>query len=250
MTACFVVQHRILCLAAADTRLSITNESGHVPTTSDLSDIHISDQVGNSIFVPYRYRKIRRVGRGWAVAAGTFISGKAMLDLLSAEEAFEIERAKHTLQNLAPARLVDLESTIGGACFGSDGSRIIGVSVDEFERGAWVADYGNESGYLVSPVGNFGMNWPSSIPALDQDNAQTQFFEAVENLDDIGDAIRGAAALIGAARAAPDCSQNVQIGLTVHDTPTEFHMRYLEGPIDEILSLTNEQIRMRWEILA
>jgi hypothetical protein len=93
------------------------------------------------------------------------------------------------------------------------------------------------------------MNWPASIPPTHQQDAEKHFFSELKAMAHIADAVRAAAVLIGTARSAPDSSAVAQIGVTWQQGPNEFQSRYLHGHVDELASMSNEEIMSRWEAL-
>ena len=242
MTVCFVKQYGVLCMVAADTRLSI-DVGGTELARQDIGDLTVNDQFGNTLVVPYKYRKIRPVGRGWAASAGTFITGSHMLDALQAAQAFEPELAVRTIRAATPAYVAEFAQANGDAIYTAP---IMGVAVADNGEGAWLAELHPETGYSLTQTRDFFSNWPKSIPDLFQPSFDT-FSEALENAKNIGDAVRAAAAFIGAARACPGCGPHVQIGFTVHENPDKFRMGYIEGAVDDIIEMSTEVIRSKIE---
>lgn len=250
MTACFVVQFGPLCMAAADTRIS-AHESGGVPAAIwDAADLPLTTAAGLNHVIPYRFRKIRQLNRGWAVDAGCHVTGDRMLNLLNREQAASADQTAQILGQSASVELTILENmpdvTADAQLYNS---YLLGVPANLDRTGVWVAQLDRASGYAVSTAREIAMNWPLAIPAAERDRAQQAFATALKSMTHMADAVRAAAALIGAARAAPDCSAVVQIGLTWQLSPAEFQARYFHGHVDQIAAMTNDEIVSRWEVL-
>lgn len=249
MTACFVVQFGNVCLAAADTRISADGSSGLSPAIWDSADLPFTTASGHSYVIPYRFRKIRQLSRGWAVTAGSHATGERMLNLLNREQVTSAEQAAQVLSRSASAELTILENMSDAGGSGLYDSRLLGVPANLDRTGVWIAQLDRSTGYTVSTAQGIAMNWPSTIPVAQQTSAQEAFVSALNSMTHVAVAIRAAAALIAAARAAPDCSPVVQIGLTWQQSQTEFQARYFHGHVDEIAVMTNDEIMSRWEVL-
>lgn len=109
MTACFVVQFGPVCLAAADTRISLDGRSGLPPPNWDSADLPLTTAVGLDHVIPYRFRKIRQLHRGWAVEAGCYVTGARMLNLLNREQPASADDVAQILNRSASAELTILE---------------------------------------------------------------------------------------------------------------------------------------------
>lgn len=236
-------------MAAADTRFSADVGSGLPPSTWDSADLPLTTAAGNNYVLPYRFRKIRQLHRGWAVTAGCFVTGARMLDLLNREHTTFADHAAQILNQSAGAELTALEEMpdIGGAQIYD--SYVLGVPATLERTGVWIAHLDRTSGYTVSTAQEIAMNWPSAISLADQDAAQKAFAIACRSMTHIADLVRAAATLIGAARAAPDSSAIAQIGLTWQG-PTNFEACYIDGHVDDITAMTNAELVARWEVLT
>lgn len=249
MTACFVVQFGPMCLAAADTRVFADESSGLPPSIWDSADLPFTTASGLAYVISYRFRKIRQLNRGWAVTAGCFVTGERMLNLLNRDQAASAAQVAKILNFSAYDELKDLENlpdTDGAQLYSSS---LLGVPANSDRTGVWIAQLDRSAGYAVTTAKEIAMNWPSTISTEQKDRAQKSFAKALTSMTHMADAVRAAAALIGAARTAPDCSAVVQVGLTWQQGPTEFQARYFHGHVDDIETMTNEQIVSRWEVL-
>lgn len=180
--------------------------------------------------------------------AGCFVTGDRMLKLLSRERAQSAEHAAQVLEEGAAAELAALEAD-RDAGEGLYSSRLLGVPANWERQGVWVAHLDRAEGYTVATLPSFVMNWPTAIAPAEQHAAQQRFFDEMNAMTHLAGAVRAAAVLIGEARSAPDSSAVVQIGLTWQQSPTEFQSRYLHGHVDEIATMTNDEISARWEVL-
>lgn len=248
MTTCFVTQLGPICMAAADTRFSAGGNSS--PSTWDSSDLPVSVSGGNSYILPYRFRKIRQLYRGWAVIAGCFVTGDRILSLLDRERVESAEHAARILDRSAGAEFAALETLPDIKGDDLYKSRLLGVPASSERVGVWIADLDKSGGYNVSTASQIAINWPSTVSASEQDAALATFGAACRSALGIPDFIRAAAALIGAARAAPDSSPIAQIGVTWQVGPADFQARYFHGHVDEISAMTSDDIVSRWEVLT
>lgn len=204
---------------------------------------------GADYVLPYRFRKIRQLDRGWAVMAGSYITGQRMLDLLSREESSSALHAQEILHRGATAELALLEEMpdIGPSI---QPSVLMGTPANADRTGIWVAQRNEGSEYTVQIAPDFAINWPSSILPEQKTEAQQAFFSSLNSFNHMGDLVRASAMLIGAARGAPDSSSFVQIGITWQSSETEFEARYIAGHVDEIAAMTNDEIAERSETLT
>lgn len=248
MTTCFVVQFGPMCLAAADTRFTAAGSTGLPPEHWDAADLPVITESGAEHVLPYRFRKIRQLDRGWAVLAGCFVTGKRMLDLLSRQRAHSSQSAAQVLREGAAAELEALEAD-PDAGQGLYSSRLLGVPASSERQGVWVAHLDRSDGYTVAAMPSFAMNWPASIAPAVQQAAEQAFFAQLDSMTHLASAVRAAAVLIGAARSAFDSSAVVQIGLTWQKSPTEFQSRYLQGHADDIARMSDEEVLANWEVL-
>lgn len=246
MTTCFVAQFRGISLAAADTRLSIDDGSGQSAARWDAADLPVQTCSGIDHIFPYDYRKIRQLDRGWAVAAGSYVTGVQMLNLLQRERSASAEQAADVLKTKASAEFAALQAMpdIGEALYVS---RILGAPAASDRSGVWMAQIEGTPEYTVQTAPEFAMNWPTAIPADQITAAQEAFFSRLRASTSIPDIIRAAATLIGSAREAADSSAFAQIGITWQSGETEFQARYVHGHVDELAALTNEEISARWQ---
>lgn len=250
MTTCFVTQLGPISIAAADTRLSSDGSIGLPPSTWDSSDLPLSISNGNSYTLPYRFRKIRQLCKGWAVIAGCFVTGDRMLALLNLEGVTSAEHAVRILNRSAGPELAALQSMSDVNDDEIHKSWLLGVPATSDRTGVWKAHLDQPRGYTVSIEPQFAMNWPSTISDLEKEAAFAAFCAACESALGIPDFIRAAAALIGAARSAPDSSSIAQIGVTWQVDPSEFQSRYFHGHVDDIAAMNSDDIVSRWEVLT
>ncbi|MNL94777.1 hypothetical protein D3C81_45690 [compost metagenome] len=250
MTTCFVTQLGPICMAAADTRFSAEGSSAFPASAWDSSDLQVSVSGGNSYILPYRLRKIRKLYRGWAVTAGCFVTGDRMLAVLDREGADSAEHAVRILDRSAGRELAALEAMpdINGSEIYR--SRLLGVPATSGRTGVWIADLDQSTGYNVSTASQIAINWPLTISTPEKDAAIAAFDAACSSALGIPDFVRAAAAMIGAARSAPDSSPVAQIGVTWQVGPSEFEARYFHGHVDEIAAMTSDDIVSRWEVLT
>lgn len=150
MTACFVVQFGPMCLAAADTRIFADASSGLPPATWDSTDLPITTAAGLDRVIPYRFRKIRQLNRGWAVTAGCFVTGERMLNLLNRDQASSVDHAAQILTRSASAELSILENMpdMEGAHLYT--SCLLAVPANMDRTGAWIAQLDRAAGYTIS----------------------------------------------------------------------------------------------------
>jgi len=249
MTTCFVAQIGPFCLAAADTRISAEGSTGLPSSIWDAADLPFTTDAGHVGTIPYRFRKIRKLDRGWAVIAGSFVTGDRMLNLLSREEAASANQASEILTRRASEEIAVLESSTSLDSAQIYTSFLLGVPATVDRTGVWCAQLDRTTGYTVTELPNFAINWPLSVPTTLREEAQQAFAASLSLMPGAAGVIRAAAALIGAARSVPDSSPIVQIGLTWQSSPTDYQARYFHGHIDEIAGMTNDEIASRWETL-
>jgi hypothetical protein len=247
MTTCFVAQLGRLCIAAADTRLSDDIEG--TALDGDKNDLIVTSKGGLQIHVPFKFRKIRRLGRGWGVIAGCFVTGDRMLNLLNREGAASQLHSAEVLAKGTATELAVLESFEGEVGDGLYSSLLLGVTVGDGHDTVWAAELSKEAGYTLSNQGQFAINWPASIPEEVRKLATNEFFASVET-SSVEGLVRAAAQLIGAARSAPDSGTIAQVGFTIQLSPTEFESVYIEGDIDTIVLMSDDSIRALAEAIA
>lgn len=248
MTTCFVAQFRGISLAGADTRLSIDDGSGQSAARWDAADLPVQTRSGIDHIFPYQYRKIRQLNRGWAVAAGSFITGIQILNLLQRERSASAEHAAEILKTKSSAEFAALQAMtdIGEGFYVS---RILGAPAAPDRSGVWMAQSEGTPEYTVQTAPDFVMNWPTAIPVEQRMAAQHAFFARLNASTSIPDILRAAATLIGSARAAADSSAFAQIGITWQSGETEFQTRYVQGHVDELAAQSNDEIIARWQTL-
>ncbi|WP_156403727.1 MULTISPECIES: hypothetical protein [unclassified Massilia] len=246
MTVCFVAQFGPICVAAADTRISGALDDSLPSYIWDAADMPITTPTGEYCLVPIRFRKIRQIGRGWAVSAGSHTKGKRALDMLCSEAAFGVDQVTDVLNHMSG----DIKTEPGSPrSVEEDLSFILGVSVEASGRGVWCASNNDPASYAVSDSMQFAINWPTSIAPELGANATDVFKKSLDPFRGVASIVRSAARLIGAAQSAPDCSPVAQIGVTWMVSDAEYQTRYIAGNVDELSHATNDQIQELWEVL-
>lgn len=247
MTTCFVAQIGPFCLAAADTRISAEGGTGLPSHTWDAADLPFTTESGQAGVIPYRFRKIRQLDRGWAVMTGNFFIGDRILDLLSRERASSATHTSQILAVRAPDQIALLE--LGRDIVLGYDSVLLGTPANVDRTGVWVAELDHNTGYAVTSLPNFAVSWPTSIPTQLQEDAQRAFAASLPVQSDAAGIMQAAAVLIGAARSAPDSSPFIQVGVTWQSITSEYQARYLQGHVDEIAAMTPTEIASRWDKL-
>lgn len=249
MTTCFVLQFGTVCLAAADTRISAAGSTGLPAATWDAADMPTENENGTCFIIPYRFRKIRQLRFGWAVTAGTYISGDHVLGVLNRHQANGAAHVQEILHEEGPNGLHCLANLPHGEASGPLQAQILGVPANQDRTGVWVAHIDRTAAATVDSFPSFARNWPESLSVGQKAEAEERFSNALSSFSHMGDLVRAAADLIGSARSAPDSGPIVQIGLTWQVTPTDFETRYIDGHVDEIAGMTNDEILREWEVL-
>jgi hypothetical protein len=246
MTVCFVAQVGPICVAAADTRISGALVGSLPALIWDSADMPVTASTGESVVVPYRFRKIRQIGRGWAVTAGSHKNGSRVLDMLCKAAAFGSDQAADILERAAANTTAEMASL---SMTENDQSSVMGASVCADGRGVWYAKSDDIGRYAVFDNAQFAISWPRTIaPELGAAASET-FKHSLANVNGMFGVVRSAVKLIGAARDAPDCSPVAQVGITWLADDGDYQTRYIADNVDELASATDDHIRQLWEVL-
>lgn len=209
----------------------------------DANDVTISDANDASMVVPYRYRKIRRVGTGWVVCAGSYLPGARLLEVLEAEAPATGTEAQSKLARRLTAELQQITLNTGSSTAALYDSRLLGVSHSLGISSSWVLQLDPQNGVTLTATGDHVVNWPHSVTAAEQDQALARLASDLKSMSHLADAVKAGAGVVAVARNAPDCSSYVQIGITVHNpTAPQVQSFYVQGSIDHLMIMSNEEI--------
>ena len=250
MTCCLAISLPNCSLAAADTRIGLEFDGKQLPHDGP-NDLTVEvASLGRTIVFPFAYRKIRRIGDGWAVCAGEYASGTEILDLLSDRGAMLFTSARsmiasddrwmERIANKTGIPEVQLRQTVVlAAPFGSaTHTWIIGLRPND-ER------TNRRTGVAI--------NWPTTVPMADRTRADATL-KAVLGLPSAqANAFIYARALAEiidtAARHAPDVGPFIQVGQTLLTNGAKRSI-YFQGKTSDLLAMTADQFEKNIQIAS
>lgn len=242
MTFCFVISTPGLVLAAADTRVVLRDERG-VPYVHDgPNDLSVElTKLGREMVIPYRWRKLRFLGGGWAVVAGDLASGSLVLDELRDARAARFEQARAHLSQVSDALEARAVRETGVQPEELRKTLVIGAEYVDAASSVWTVGMAPSDPRTNANRGQFAANTPVDVPAPAWMAAQQVFY------DEIGlsfqrrigvDFVKAAAKLIGqVSRHTQEASACAQIGVTLKDPGGVLVSRYFDGPVEDLLRI-------------
>ncbi|KQV45769.1 hypothetical protein ASC95_27535 [Pelomonas sp. Root1217] len=245
MTFCFIASIPGVVVAAADTRVVLHHDLGEPAVHDGPKDLPVGlALLGREAVIPYRQRKIRFLGAGWAVITGEFVSGSLVLDALREAKAARFNLAQSTLDRAREALEARALSEMGVPTAQLRETLVIGAELSP-DGGVWTLGVGPDDPRTAANRGVFVANTPLDVPTNVAASAKQVFFNELDLSRRTGDGIRimkAAAAFIGVvSRHSKEASARAQIGVTIKDPDTHSVSRYFDGAVDDLLSLgTND----------
>jgi hypothetical protein len=233
MTICLVASLSGVVVAVADTRIRLALDEGRLEIHDGPGDLQLHLPLPHqTIVMPYKYRKIRYLGCGWATVAGEIAIASLVLDELQRVSAASGTEA---LDHLGAVR-GELEDRA---------HRTTGVSRDQLRlavvhgaplgtpNAAWrigLGDSDARTDILPKPlVANFPGDLPAGLAKSIVALFETEIYAACQASDAAG-LVRAAARVVETvAPHSAHVSRRAQIGISVAD-PSGVHVaRYFDG---------------------
>jgi hypothetical protein len=232
MTICLVASLSGIVVAVGDTRIGLTVDEGRLLNHDGPEDLQIHLPPHQTIVMPYKYRKIRYLGGGWATVAGEIASASLVLD--------ELRRVSAANGTEALAHLGAVRDELEDRAF-----RTTGVSRDQLRltvvygaplgtpNAAWRIGFAdNDTRTDVLPKW-IAANFPGDLPAGLAKSVTAQFETEIRAACQAHDAIglvRAAARVVEAvAPHSAQVSGRAQIGVSVADPGGGHVARYFDG---------------------
>lgn len=252
MTFCLVLAVPGISLAAADTRVNLIHQ-GNGPSDNDGPEdfvVSVADR-GYQVRIPFRFRKLRPLSRGWITSAGDYLLGKVLLDLLARADTCDAESVIKLLDEAYPLAASQIEQATGFAKEQLSRTALMGAPFIGDPK-VWMINFSTADKSLPS-VGQYCANWPTEVP----DEIKAQAIQAFEWQVRSANGARNIAALAKAAvqliATAQQHSQNVgvyaQVGITVGSPDGMNASYYVEGCSDDLLGLSDGKLEDNMERL-
>lgn len=221
MTFCFVASIPGIVVAAADTRVIVHPERGRPVSVDGPHDFRVEvESLGRSVVIPYRQRKIRFLGAGWAVAAGAFTSATLLLDELRDAKASSFEMAKVHLDRVRDSLEQRAQRDTGVPVERLRETLVIGGDLSD-AGGAWTLAFDSGDPRTHANAGQFVANTPFDVPTSVSQAAEQVFVSELQTAFQTRNAIglvKAAARRIGVvSQHTKQASSRAQIGVTIND---------------------------------
>lgn len=242
MTVCFVAAVPGIVLAAADTRITLHHDRGTPVDDDGPRDLRVDvESLGRTVVFPYRQRKIRFLGAGWAVVAGEFASGTLLLDELRDAKVARFEQARAHLDQVRYALEERARRETGVQTEQLRQTLVIAADLTE-TGGAWVLGVNPNDPRSQANPGQFIANTPLDVPEAAWAQAKQLFYDelgaSIQARNALG-LVKAAARLVGvASKHSKEASARAQIGVTIMDPGVGQVARYFDGPVEDLLRLT------------
>lgn len=244
MTFCLALSIRDFSLVVSDTRVNLV-VNGEDVVHDGPADLDISVKSPQySLHVPFRQRKITRVGRGWLAMAGHYLLANELLtqSVNHSSDQYQdlepvlrssIDKATARIHETTELQLEDFENTvIFGAPF--EGEHV------------WVFSCNEKIVRSTSDAGNFVINWPDDFDSQHREAEQLKFIDALEHAQQRGslpDVFRAVAHLVRVSALGSDKSgMYCQIGLSLKSTADRVESMYFQDHCDNILRMPDGDI--------
>lgn len=250
MTCCLAICIPGVAMAAADTRIGLghdgqrTIHDGPHPFSAEV------ESLGRTLYFPYRYRKIRKIGMGWAVCAGDYSSGSAVLDALKGSESMLFTQARAVFKNDA-AFFERVQQETGISIAQQMETVVIGAPLGHAAN-VWTLALRPHDDRTHRSAGKMATNWPESVPLVERQRATDALnkrMTAARPENKYAAYAKAMAEIIAiAGRYADDVGPFIQLGQThqqATDTPQSI---YFEGLCEELLSMSDEEFTLRCEV--
>ncbi len=244
MTFCFAFSSPNMSIVAADTRVNFTTGEGHSFTQDGPEDFYVSETTRNyDLFIPFKFRKIRRAGDGWITSSGDFMLGKKILDKLSLNKSDDFYSSNAIVLQELPKLKSDIQDLTGFSESQIINTVILGAP---FKTPAvWLISLNQDRAKTVPAAGNYLASWPPGMNEPAQLNAITSFEEVFIKAyqeQNIVEIIRSIARLVHIAEQHSNTVGSfTQIGLTIAAT-TKVSF-YLEENSSKILSMSCSDLK-------
>lgn len=241
MTFCFVVSVPGIVIAAADTRITLHYDGGVPVDVDGPNDFHVDvTSLGRTVVFPYRQRKIRFLGAGWAVAAGEYASARLVLQDLSAAKASRFDVAQAHLDRVREALEERARHETGVPTEQLRRTLVIGGDLSEVGT-VWMLGFNPNDPRTHPNAGQAVANTPLDVPAAVSQAAEQVFQDELQRSCHERNAIglvKAAAKRIGMiSQHTKEASARAQIGVTIKDPGGGFVARYFDGAVEELLKL-------------
>ena len=243
MTTSLVLASPNLCLAASDTRLSLSSPYFGNIVTDGPGDYKINVSSRNfETIIPYRMRKISPVGQSWGATAGDFFAGTSALRLL--RNCGEAEGNEATRLLLAERNEVLKASRAVG--FPDESSLETRVMLAKLGGSSWHSML-KDNGFSAhdGPV-SYLTNIPPAVGQKAYDQLTANWTDAIsagmktQNLVLI---LRATAAFIHGVHEISICTgPRVQIGFTIA-SPNGLQRGYLDADASSIIKSSDGNIK-------
>lgn len=220
-------------VAVADTRVGLTVDEGRLVNHDGPGDlrVHLPPPYG-TVDMPYKYRKIRYLGGGWAAVAGEITSASLVLD--------ELRRVSAVSGPEALAHLVSVRDELEDQVH-----RTTGVSRDQLQltvvhgaplgvpNAAWRIGFADNDARTDLLPKWLAANFPGDLPAGMTESVaacfETEMRLACEAQDAAG-LVRAAARVVEVvASHSTQVSRRAQVGVSVADPSGGHVARYFDG---------------------
>lgn len=248
MTCCLVVALPGVSLAAADTRTGIEHSEGQLIHDGP-DDLRIHVAFGKTVVVPYKYRKMRHLGDGWAVGAGEFVSLQKLLDRLKENGSSQFTQAKRLIQERSQI-LESVKAEVGIAEEQLLKTIILGAPLG-IDVGVWSIGLRDNDPRTNPRIGEYAINWPFEVPLPIQQQKNQELTNNLLSAHATHNTlalVKAVARVVGVANEYSDkVGPLVQVGISVANPEGGYQALYIDDSIVNILALTNAEFLQRAE---
>jgi hypothetical protein len=197
--------------------------------------------LGRTLVIPYRRRKLRFLGSGWAVVAGDLASGSLVLDELRDAKAAGFEPARARLDQVRDALEARATRETGVQPQELRKTFVIGGEYADAPSSVWTVGMAPGDQRTSASRGPFAANTPQDVPASVWAAAYQAFHDEVgmsfQRRIGIG-FVKAAAKLVAeVSRHTQEASARAQIGVTLKDPAGLLVSRYFDGLAEDLLRL-------------
>lgn len=241
MTVCLVASLSGIVVAVADTRIGLTVDDDRLINHDGPGDLQVNlPQPHGTVVMPYKYRKLRYLGGGWATVAGEIANASLVLDALRQASAqrgtdaaahlnamrADLEDRAHLKTGVAREQL--RQTVVFGAPLGTPNAAWrIGLAPVDTRTNLGPKWY----------VANFPGNLPDGLSESVIKRFEIDLLSAIAAQDQAG-LVRACARVVAAI--SPHSSQvsaRAQIGVTIADPRGGHVARYFDAEAERLSML-------------
>lgn len=242
MTTSLVFSSPKLWMAAADTRLNLSDPSFGVHVADGPGDFELNVESKNyKKIIPYYMRKIARIRNSWGTTAGDYLAGNIALNLLKSNR-FDNPKIATNLLNLEKEEILKESRLLG---FPDSASLQTRIMVAREGEETWHCLLSNPEKFESNNKTSYSMNIPTSVNAAENECLTEKWKDRIEHslkIASISTLIKATADFIQSIHKISPCTgPRIQIGFTIKTPMGDIH-HYLDGHCESVLKCPDAEL--------